>query len=148
MDGLFRRLKAEYAARPVWMNLVFLFCVYMTFIYMPFDLFLKPVEEDQEVWFGFMLTGWAAKATEPIHWAIYGAGAWGFFRMRHWMWPWAALYTLQVAIAMAVWPIMVGSPWWVSVIAGAPFLGLAWLLHKSRPRFTTRAMSASDAATP
>ncbi len=41
------------------------------------------------VWLGFMLTGWAAKATEPLHWLIYGAGAYGFWKMSRWMWPWA-----------------------------------------------------------
>ena len=45
-------LKAEWAKRPWWMNLIWLFCLYMTFIYMPFDMFYKPVAEDAEVWFG------------------------------------------------------------------------------------------------
>ena len=69
------------------MNLIWLFCIYMTFIYLPYDLFFKPVAVDQEVWFGFMLTGWAAKLTAPLHWAIYAAGAYGFWKMRWWMWP-------------------------------------------------------------
>ena len=30
---------------------MFYFCCYMTFIYMPFDMFIKPVAEDKEmVW--------------------------------------------------------------------------------------------------
>ena len=76
------------APRPWWMNLLFGFCLYMTFVYLPFDLLFKPVAGDEEVWFGFLLHGWAAKLTEPVHWAIYGAGAWGFWKMRRWMWPW------------------------------------------------------------
>lgn len=96
-------IREEWARRPWWMNLIWLFCLYMTFIYMPFDLFIKPVAEDQEVWFGFVLTGWWAKATAPLHWLIYGAGAYGFWRMRRWMWPWASVYTAQVAIGMLVW---------------------------------------------
>ena len=28
------------------------------------------------------LTGWWAKATEPVHWLIYGAGAYGFWKMK------------------------------------------------------------------
>ncbi|HEY7291704.1 MAG TPA: hypothetical protein VH583_17840 [Vicinamibacterales bacterium] len=51
----------------------------MTFVYLPFDMFLKPVAEDREVWFGVALSGWWAKATEPIHWAIYALGAWGLW---------------------------------------------------------------------
>ena len=54
------------------MNLIFAFCVYMTFIYMPFDIFYKPMAEDEEVWFGFTLHGFWAKATAPLHWLIYG----------------------------------------------------------------------------
>jgi len=55
-------LRTALSRRPWWMQLLLGFCLFMTLVYMPFDLFLKPVAEDQEVWFGFMLTGWAAKA--------------------------------------------------------------------------------------
>ena len=69
------------------LNLLMAFCAYMAAIYVPYDLFVKPAAEDQEVWLGFMLHGWAAKITEPVHLAIYAAGAWGFWKMRRWMWP-------------------------------------------------------------
>ena len=73
-----------------------------------------------------MLEGWAAKLTEPFHWAIYGAGAYGFWQMKPWMWPWAAVYVLQIAISMLVWTGMNGS-----LIAGAISFfgpdGLAWV---------------------
>ncbi len=88
------------------MNLLFGFCLYMTFIYMPFDMFFKPIADAQEVWFGFLLQGWAAKLTEPIHWAIYAAGAYGFWKMRSWMWPWSALYAAQVALGMLIWSLL------------------------------------------
>ena len=29
----------DYRRRPLCMNLIFYFCLYMTFIYMPFDMF-------------------------------------------------------------------------------------------------------------
>jgi hypothetical protein len=32
------------------MNAILLFCAYMTFIYLPWDIFIKPLEVDQEVW--------------------------------------------------------------------------------------------------
>lgn len=86
------------------------FCLYMAFVYVPWDLFAKPVAIDDEVWFGVRLHGWLAKATEPVHWAIYAAGAWGFWHMRRWMWPWAAVYCAQVAIAMMVWALLYGIP--------------------------------------
>ena len=86
IDAFLRRrlesLGMELGTRPWWMNALFAFCLFMTFAYMPFDVFWKPVETDQEVWFGFLLHGWAAKATEPLHWAIYAAGAYGFWKMR------------------------------------------------------------------
>ena len=99
-------LVAELRRRPWWMTLMWAFCLYMTFIYLPFDLFFKPVVEDEEVWFGFVLTGWAAKATAPLHWLIYGAGAYGFWKMSRWMWPWAAVYAAQVMVGMLVWNLV------------------------------------------
>ena len=102
-------LAAEWKKRPWWMNLILGFCVFMTFVYLPFDMFWKPVAADQEVWFGFLLEGWSAKLTEPFHWAIYAAGAYGMWKMRSWMWPWAAVYSLQVAISMLMWSLLRGS---------------------------------------
>ena len=101
-----KKIKSDWNSRDWWMNLIFYFCMYMTFIYMPFDLFLKPVEEDQEIWFGFTLTGWYAKATEPLHWIIYGLGTYGFWKMKTWMWPWASIYVAQIVISMFVWNIL------------------------------------------
>lgn len=106
VGGVTALLGAEWRRRPWWMNLIWFFCIYMTFVYLPFDLFIKPVAVDQEVWFGFMLTGWAAKLTAPLHWAIYAAGAYGFWKMRPWMWPWAALYVAQVSVGMGIWSLL------------------------------------------
>jgi hypothetical protein len=49
--------RAEWTKRPWWMNALFAFCVYMTFIYMPYDMFAKPVALDDEVWFGVRVHG-------------------------------------------------------------------------------------------
>jgi hypothetical protein len=131
-------LRNNLALRPWWMNLILAFCAYMTLIYLPWDFFIKPVAEDQEVWFGFMFTGWAAKATEPLHWLIYAAGTLGFWRMRRWMHPWAVLYVLQIAIGMFVWSLLdARSPgWYTGVIAALPFIGLAIALWRSKHRFS------------
>ncbi|MDG2304805.1 MAG: hypothetical protein P8R42_09135 [Candidatus Binatia bacterium] len=94
------------ASRPWWVNVLLAFCAFMTFAYTPWDLFWKPVAQDQEVWFGFVLRGWAAKATEPLHWAIYGAFTYGFWKMRPWMRFWGTVYFAQVAIAMVVWGLL------------------------------------------
>ena len=129
-------IKTFFRGRPVWMNALMLFCAYMTFIYMPFDLFYKPVAVDEEVWFGYRLHGWAAKATEPLHWAIYGAGFYGFLKMKSWMFPWAALYTFQVAIAFGVfgWLYTQAHPL-VSAAMALPFTVLGIMLWRSKDRF-------------
>ena len=146
------RLRRLFAGRPWWMNATLLFCAYMTFIYMPFDLFFKPVAEDQEVWFGFMLTGWAAKATEPLHWAIYGAGTWGFHRMRPWMWPWASLYVAQIVFGMVVWGVLYssGEPGPVGLIVGgvalAALIALAVGLWRAKPMFLQTPLAYAEDA--
>lgn len=89
--------------RPLWVNVLLAFTAFMTFVYTPWDLFMKPVAQDQEVWFGVLLTGWAAKATAPLHWAIYAAFTWGLWHMRPWMRFWGTVYVAQVAIGMLVW---------------------------------------------
>ena len=130
-------LKAEWQKRPWWMNLIFLFCLYMTFIYMPFDMFFKPVAEDVEVWFGFALYGWWAKATEPLHWLIYGFGAYGFWQMKRWLHPWAAIYVLQIGVAMLVFAGLRGGEmgWLTGLIPFIVFGLIAVALWMSRERF-------------
>ena len=131
------KLFLECQKRPWWMNLIFVFCLFMTFVYMPFDMFVKPVAEDQEVWFGIMLEGWAAKATAPLHWAIYALACFGFWRMRSWMWPWASVYTLQVAISMLVWNLLRGSL--VSgLVSFIVFLVPTVAFYRSRELFITK----------
>jgi hypothetical protein len=122
------------------MNATLLFCAYMAFIYVPWDFLFKPVAQDQEVWFGILLTGWAAKATEPLHWAIYMAGTVGFWRMRPWMHPWAALYVVQVAISMFVWALLdERSPgWWAGLVSATPFIILASALWRAKPLFNSK----------
>lgn len=140
--------KQQWSARPWWMNLIFAFCLYMTFIYMPFDIFIKPVAEDEEVWFGITLHGWAAKATAPLHWLIYAGGAYGFWRMRRWMWPWAALYAAQISFAMAVWNGIDprGAGWLPGLVAAAVFAVPAVALWRAREMFETAAASSGEAS--
>ncbi len=113
------------------------FCIYMTLIYLPFDLFFKDVASDEEVWFGFVLRGWWAKATEPLHWLIYGLGAYGFWKMSRWMHPWAAIYTAQIAISMLVWNLVDerGGGWTAGMISFAIFLVPVIALWMSRAKF-------------
>lgn len=124
--------------RPWWMTGLLVFCAFMTFVYVPWDLFLKPVARDEEVWFGFRFHGHAAKLLALPHWAVYAAGMVGFLRMRRWMWPWAAVYGAQVTLAMVVWPLLYvdGAKAIASaVVSGLLFGGVTWLLWRARPLF-------------
>ncbi len=139
-------LSRLFGTRPIWMNLMMAFCAYMTFIYLPWDLFVKPIADDQEVWFGIVLSGWAAKATEPIHWLIYAAGSWGFLKMRSWMWPWASLYVVQIAIGMFVWQLLDdrGEGLLQGFAITVPFLLLSIALWRSRWRFNSETGNEPD----
>ncbi len=99
-------LREAFGRRLGWMNALMLFCAYMAFVYVPWDFLWKPIAVDEEVWFGVRLHGGWAKATEPIHLAIYALGAYGFWHMRPWLWPWAAVYAAQIAVSMLVWPLL------------------------------------------
>lgn len=138
----------EWKKRPWWMNLMWFFAIYMTFIYLPYDIFTKEVVNAEEVWFGIVFKGWWARLTEPLHWIIYGLGAYGFWRMKSWMHPWAALYVFQVAIAMAVFNLydprgmgLLGASI-TSVIFAIPAIAL-W---RARERFNESSEPSSDSA--
>jgi hypothetical protein len=125
---------------PLPVSGLFLFSVFMTFVYLPYDMLVKPftqsVAQAEEVWFGFMLRGWAAKLTEPLHWLIYAALGHGFYRDRPWAFALGALYALQVAIGMLVWAALYVSPgvvWMGSIVASLLFAVLAAAVWRARP---------------
>jgi hypothetical protein len=125
-----------FRGRPWWMTALMILCALQVFVLLPGDLFFRPLAEDQEVWFGYVLTGWPAKLTTPIHLLIYAFGMVGFFGMRSWMHPWAALYTLQVAIGSFVWCIRDESvPLVGAIVTLVAVLALVWLLWQSKDRF-------------
>lgn len=139
-----RTLRGLLADRPWWINLLCVFCLYMTLFYLPYDFFFKPMAHDEEVWFGVVIRGFWAKATEPLHWLIYGLGAWGFWRMRPWMWPWAAVYSAQVAVSMLVWNLLEarGGGWPAGAIAALIFMLPTVALWRAKPLFVDRSLSA------
>ena len=99
-------IRHQLGRRPAWMNVLMLFCAYMTFVYVPWDLFVKPAAIDEEVWFGVRFHGAWAKVLAVPHWLVYAAGLVGFWGMRPWMVPWAAVYLAQVAFSFLVWPTL------------------------------------------
>jgi short-subunit dehydrogenase len=137
-DDMVGWLRDHMARRPIWMNALLLFCVYMALVYLPWDIFVKPIAEDEEVWFGILFRGWAAKLLAFPHWAVYAAGMIGFWGMRSWMWPWASVYVAQVAFSMAVWPILQRGDalgWIIGAAAGAVFAIPTVALWRARDRF-------------
>jgi hypothetical protein len=130
-------IKTEWAKRPWWLNLILLFALYMTFIYSPFDVVFKPLADDEDVWLGLVFTGWGAKIGGIAHWIVYGALAWGLWRMRPWAWWLGSLYATQVAIAMFVWPLLhaEGGGLVAAAVAGLVFAIPAVALWRSRALF-------------
>ena len=92
----------ELIARPWWMTLLALVCLAALLINVPRDLFFEATR-DVEVWLGFEVRGLAARLTAPIHWAIFGLGAWAFWNARPWIARWAAGYVFYVALSHLVW---------------------------------------------
>jgi hypothetical protein len=137
-------LRQHFARRPWWMNALMLFCAWMAFVYIPFWDLPKPVSRDEEVWFGLTFHDRWAKLLLLPHWFVYAAGALGFWRMRAWMWPWAALYAAQVAFSMLVWPLLEVGAEGRAIAAGAASAAL-WLwiareLWRARARFHPTAL--------
>ena len=134
-------IRHQWSRRPGWMNLMLLFCAWMALVYVPWDLFMKPVAVDEEVWFGVRFHGWAAKLLAIPHWAVYAAGLVGFWGLRRWMHPWAALYGAQMTFAMVVWPLLYVEADWRYVNAagaGAVFGWITWVLWRARGWFQPR----------
>jgi len=131
-------LQHRFAERPNWMNALMVFAAFQVFVYSPFDLLLKPVESDRDVWFGIMLSGRAAKFGGVVHLLVYAIGLYGFWRMRSWLRPWAALYVAQLAFSMLVWAVAyVGGArgWLMGLVSGGLFAALAFALWRARDAF-------------
>ncbi|MDX2166500.1 MAG: SDR family NAD(P)-dependent oxidoreductase [Deltaproteobacteria bacterium] len=137
-DGMQQWLRARLVRRPWWMNALMIFCAALAAVQIPLDLLHTPLARDEQVWFGVMLTGWAAKLGELAHLVVYAAGAYGFWHMRTWMWPWASLYAAQVGFAMVVWTAVhrSGARAALGIGAGLLFYGLITrALWRAKPLF-------------
>ena len=134
---MLEQIKQNFKLRPSWMNAVMLFCLYMTFIYLPWDVFIKPLAIDQEVWFGIVFYGWLAKLGGILHWLIYGAGAYGLWQMKSWVHPWIVIYIFQIAYSMGIWGFLSGDGGaaWIGPAIGSIFLILAWGFYQKRDLF-------------
>jgi hypothetical protein len=99
------------------------------------DLTLPHVR-DIEVWLGFEVHGALARATAPLHWAIFATGAWAFATARPWAWSAAAGYVLYVALAHLVWSEASpkGQGWPMGLLQAAGFSLIAWGVWRLRRR--------------
>ena len=130
--------RAQRQRRPCWMSGLMYFCMIMAAVVLPLNLLRVPVAHAEQVWFGIVWHGWTAKLGALAHWAIYAAGAFGFWRMRTWMWPWAAVYAAQVAWSMFIWfAVHRGGAggFGVALLSLIPYGGLTVLLYRARPLF-------------
>lgn len=148
MRGARTWLEGQWRKRPWWMNGMLLFCLYMTFVYLPYDLFVKPVADDEEVWFGIRFHGFWAKLLAVPHWVVYALGAVGLWRMSPWARPFLALYLVQVAISFAVWPWLyrADDPLAMRLLGSVPtavfFLWLAYQVWRASARSQVAAPAA------
>jgi short-subunit dehydrogenase len=133
--------------RPWWMSLTMVFCAFMAFFYMPWDIFVKPVAEDQEVWFGILFHGFWAKVFAIPHWFVYAAAVYGFRRRRPWMGFWAAAYVAQVAFGMYLWTaVQTGglSGIFVGLFPALPFIALAYAFWNARDYFAPQSLRLTE----
>ena len=130
-------LRAELARRPWWETVALVVCLFGTFVFEPYDVFLVPLAKAEEVWFGITLHGGAAKVGELAHWLVWATFAYGLWRRRPWVPVLAAVYLLQVALAHVVWSIASprGRGIGVGLVQGAVFSGLAVLALRARSRW-------------
>ena len=129
--------------RPWWMSAVMVFSAYMAFIYVPWDLFVKPMAEDEEVWFGILFHGFWAKVFAIPHWFVYAAAVYGFRRRRPWMAFWAPAYVAQVAFGIYLWTAMAQGGFTglvLGLIPALPFAGLAYAFWNARDYFAPQSL--------
>jgi short-subunit dehydrogenase len=134
-----RWVEHQRSLRPGWATVLAVACAVLAG-WLVLTLLLGPVATDEQVWLGYTFHGVMAKVMTVPHILIYAAGAVGFWRMAGWMWPWAAVWACQVAVAMFVWGVvnLEGSTAVVmSSITPLPFLGIAAFIWAERDRFGT-----------
>ncbi len=117
--------------RPLWATALAAFCA-ATVVFLVVRDVLIPDVRDTEVWLGFEVHGWAARITAPLHWAIFAVGAWAFWTLRPWVWPWASVYAFSIAIGHLVWNLTseagggLGAGLWQLALFSIPAIALLW----------------------
>lgn len=103
-------LQSTKARRPWWMTAMALYCA-GAFVFLAWrDLFLPHVR-DVEVWFGFEVRGQAALWSAPLHWLMFLAGAWAFWREHEWATRCAIGYSFYIALSHLIWNVVSPNGW-------------------------------------
>jgi hypothetical protein len=121
------------------------FCAATVLFLVPQDLFFAETR-DVEVWLGFEVRGPGALLTAPIHWVVFGVGAWAFWTERPWIVPCAAAYVFTVALSHLVWSEASpnGNGWPVGLAQALAISVPGFLLlraHRAAPAASGRAVS-------
>jgi hypothetical protein len=122
------------------MTALAVFCLLTVAFLAPRDLCFAQTR-DVEVWLGFEVRGMAALLTAPLHWALFGLGAWGFWRARPWILPCAAIYCFYVALSHLIWSEVSanGQGWRMGLVQAAAFSLPGALLLRAHARARSRA---------
>jgi hypothetical protein len=132
--------------RPRVETALALFCA-ATVVFLAARDLLLPEIRDVEVWGGFELHGRAARLTAPLHWAIFAAGAWAFWRAKPWIWGAAAAYVSYVALSHLVWSEVSpnGRGWRMGLLqaAGISLVGV-WMLRRRRAGLSADAARGAE----
>ncbi len=134
-------VRDQWARRHWGLNVLLLFSAFMTFVYVPWDFFVKPVGLDEEVWFGVIFRGGWAKLLEIPHFAVYAALMVGLWGQRAWTRPLLAAYGVQVTIANVVWPLLYIEGWTrfpFAAAAGGAFAALTVWVWRNEALFTPK----------
>ncbi len=121
--------------RPWWMTALAVACAAALVTNLVTDLFV-PASRYVEVWFGFELTGRLALLTAPLHWTLFGIGAWACWTRQPWAVPAVAGYLYYVALSHLVWSEVSenGRGWTIGLLQAACIAGSGLLLLRMRDR--------------
>ena len=116
------------------MQLLLAFSIFMTFVYLPWDVLIKPLGEDQEVWFGVC---WFAKLGGLLL-GWFMAQKLRLFENETLMYPWSVIYLLQIALGMLVWSLLDERGGGLATGSIVVFLLIAYSAGRNVPDSTAR----------
>lgn len=119
--------------RPWWMTLLAGVSLLTLLVAVTSDLFF-PGARSTEVWFGFEITGPLALLTAPIHWIIFGVGAWALWTQQPWALSAFAGYLFYSALSHLVWSEASahGRGWPIGLLQAVAISAIALLVLRAR----------------